>query len=114
MQEFNKVTNSSPECLGKLNILPRLEVDMSGTHQNFKILGTAGYYRVPRKFQFMTTPGAIVDRKLAMTYDMRNLSSVSRLVKNFKNYDYNQNFDISTFHEVSFFNSLSRKVRAGF
>ena len=55
MQEFNEATNSSPECLGKLNILPRLEVDMSGTHQNFKILGTAGY-QVPTKFQFMPTP----------------------------------------------------------
>ena len=55
MQEFNEVTNSSPECLGKLNILPRLEVGMSRTHQNFKILGTAGY-RVPTKFRFMPIP----------------------------------------------------------
>ena len=105
MQEFNEVTNSSAECLGKLNILPRLEVGMSRTHQNFKILGTAGYraprkfqklgpdgYRVPTKFRFMPTPGfdkRIFLIKLLYIYVILMLEeNLQRIIFNNKNNAY--------------------------
>ena len=39
----------------------------AGTHQNLKILGTAGY-RVPIKFQFMPTPGYRLKLKNQMSW----------------------------------------------